>query len=166
MVFCYQNCSDLLSEKIVLVIKKNLQKFWDNKNNFFKQWKVRTIFGNRMLFYLVPGGFSDLKNWNNYNWNWKKLLGFRKMQAKLEKIDNNINKKRKTTRYSTTRPLLFLIFCGCLMPSWFSGLENVPCCSLSDLLFSEHLIWKAWLMRCWCSLMIKQGQCSKDPWDW
>ena len=28
----------------------NLQKFWDHKNNLFKQWKVRTIFGNRMLF--------------------------------------------------------------------------------------------------------------------
>ena len=29
---------------------KNLQKIWDHKNNFFEQWKVRTIFGNRMLF--------------------------------------------------------------------------------------------------------------------
>ena len=25
-------------------------KFWDHLNNLFKQWKVRTIFGNRMLF--------------------------------------------------------------------------------------------------------------------
>ena len=60
MVFCYRNCSDLLWEKIVPVIEKNfwnsrlkaknLQKFWDNKNNLFKQWKVRTIFDNRMLF--------------------------------------------------------------------------------------------------------------------
>ena len=40
MVFCYQNCSDLLWEKIVLVIEKNfwisrlkaenLQKFWNH----------------------------------------------------------------------------------------------------------------------------------------
>ena len=40
MIFCYQNCSDLLGKKIVLVIKKNfwysrlkaetLQKFWDH----------------------------------------------------------------------------------------------------------------------------------------
>ena len=30
MVFCYQNCSDLLWEKIVLVIEKNLQRFWDH----------------------------------------------------------------------------------------------------------------------------------------
>ena len=60
LVFCYQNCSDLLWEKIVLVIEENfwnsrlkaenLQNFWDHWNNLFKQWKVRTIFGNRMLF--------------------------------------------------------------------------------------------------------------------
>ena len=60
MVFCYQNCSDLLWEKIVLVVEKNfwslrlkaenLQKFSDHWNNFIKQWKVRIIFGNKMLF--------------------------------------------------------------------------------------------------------------------
>ena len=60
MVFCYRNCSDLLWEKIVWVIEKNfwnlrlkaenLQKFWDHSNNLFKQLKVRTISGNRMLF--------------------------------------------------------------------------------------------------------------------
>ena len=54
------NCSDLLWEKIVLVIEKNfwtsrqkaedLQMFWDHLNNSFKQWKVRTISGNIMLF--------------------------------------------------------------------------------------------------------------------
>ena len=49
MVFCYQNCSDLLWEKIVLVIENNFSKCWDHWNNLFKQWKVRTIFGNRML---------------------------------------------------------------------------------------------------------------------
>ena len=36
--------------------EKLLQNFWDNLNNLFKQCKVRTIFGNRMLFQLVPGG--------------------------------------------------------------------------------------------------------------
>ena len=60
LVFCYQNCSDLLWEKIVPVIEKtfwnsrlkaeNLQNFWDHLNNLFKQWKVRTISGNRMFF--------------------------------------------------------------------------------------------------------------------
>ena len=38
-----------------------------------------------MLFELVPGGFSDVINQNNQNSNWKKLLGFRNMQEKLEK---------------------------------------------------------------------------------
>ena len=42
MVFCFENCSDLLWEKIVLVIKKT------------KQWKVRTIFKPE---YLVNGSF-------------------------------------------------------------------------------------------------------------
>ena len=47
MVFCYQNCSDLLWEIIVLRIEKNVwnsrlkaedfQKFWDPLNNLFKQ---------------------------------------------------------------------------------------------------------------------------------
>ena len=31
-------------------LAENLQKFWDHQNNLFKQWKVWTIFGNRMLF--------------------------------------------------------------------------------------------------------------------
>ena len=54
MVFCYQNCSYLLWDKIVLVIEKNfwnsrlktenLQKFWDHKINSFEPWEVRTIF--------------------------------------------------------------------------------------------------------------------------
>ena len=64
MVFCYQNCSDLLWEKIVLVIEaegwefskylKSLEQFIQTvigQNNF---WYVR------MLFQLVPGGFSYL----------------------------------------------------------------------------------------------------------
>ena len=60
VVFCYQNCSDLLWEKNVLVIEKNLwnsrlkaenlKKIWDHQNNLFEQWKVRTILGNRLFF--------------------------------------------------------------------------------------------------------------------
>jgi hypothetical protein len=53
---------------------------------------VRTIFGNRMLFLLIPGGFSYLTNLNNSNSNWKKLLGFRNIQEKLEnKVFPNLN---------------------------------------------------------------------------
>ena len=44
MVFCYQNCSDLMWEKI---------------NSKSERWEKK--FGNRILFYLVPPvGFSDL----------------------------------------------------------------------------------------------------------
>jgi hypothetical protein len=64
MVFCCQNCSDLLWKKFVLANEKNFwnsrlkaEKFWDHYNNLFKSCKVRTIFGNRTLIQLVPGGF-------------------------------------------------------------------------------------------------------------
>ena len=64
----YQNCSDdLLWEKIVLkwsrffgdsrLKAENLQNYWDYYNNLFKWWNVGILFGNRMLFQLVPGGF-------------------------------------------------------------------------------------------------------------
>ena len=38
MVFCYQNCSDLLREKIVLVIEKKLLKFEAKGREFAKIW--------------------------------------------------------------------------------------------------------------------------------
>ena len=51
MVFCYQNCSDLLWEKIVLVIEKKICKSFEITGAIFlKQWMVRTIFGNKILF--------------------------------------------------------------------------------------------------------------------
>ena len=53
---------------------------------YLKQLKFRTIYGNRMVFQLVPRGFSDLKNLNVYNSNRKKLLGLRNVQEKLENI--------------------------------------------------------------------------------
>ena len=72
VVFCYQNCSDPLWKKIVLVTEinfwnlrlkaENLQNFCDLLNNLFKQWKVRTIFGNRKPFELAPGGFSYMQS--------------------------------------------------------------------------------------------------------
>ena len=64
VVFCYQNCSDLLWEKNVLVIVKTFEiRGWRPRicKNFditrtilFKQWKVITIFGDRMLFNVLP----------------------------------------------------------------------------------------------------------------
>ena len=37
-----------------------------------------------MFFQFVPGDFSYLTNQNNQDSNWKKILGFRNMQEKLE----------------------------------------------------------------------------------
>ena len=82
IVFCYQNLSDLLWEKNVVVIDKffwnlrlmaeNLKMSWDHDNNLFKQWMARTIFGNIMfVFNFFPGGFSYLMNQNNYNYKFK-----------------------------------------------------------------------------------------------
>jgi len=49
-----------------------------------EQFLVTECFFN--LKFLVPGGFSDLKNRTIIrNSNWKKLLGFRNLQEKLEK---------------------------------------------------------------------------------
>ena len=43
MVFCYQNCSDLLWEKIVLVIEKFEDEGWE----FDKKFEItRTIYSN------------------------------------------------------------------------------------------------------------------------
>ena len=36
---------------------ENFQIFWDHKNNLFKQWKARTIFSNRMLFFTCSWTF-------------------------------------------------------------------------------------------------------------
>ena len=62
LVFCYQNCSDLLWEKIVQMIKKNiwnlrleaenLQEVWDHLNNLFKQWKVEQYLVTECFFNL------------------------------------------------------------------------------------------------------------------
>ena len=48
MVFCCQNCSDLMWEKTDLVIEKNFWNFRVKAENFQKFWDQ--IFGNRMLF--------------------------------------------------------------------------------------------------------------------
>ena len=52
------NCKNgiLLPKLFWPTVRKNCssdrenENFWDHLNNLFKQWKVRTISGNRMLF--------------------------------------------------------------------------------------------------------------------
>ena len=71
MVFCYQNCSDLLWEKKWSSDgEKNLKleaegrefaKFLRSLEQFIQT--IRTMFGNRMLFFnFFPKGFSCLIN--------------------------------------------------------------------------------------------------------
>ena len=67
MVFCYQNCSDLMWKKIVLLIEKNLQNFWGHwtiylNSEWSEQFLVTECFFNR--------DFSHLKNLNSWNSNW------------------------------------------------------------------------------------------------
>ena len=64
-VFCFQNCFDQLWEKIVLVMEKNFSKFLRLLEKCIRTVKGQFNFWNRMLFYLIPEGFSDLINYNN-----------------------------------------------------------------------------------------------------
>ena len=66
LVFCYQNCSDLLWEKIVPAIEKNFEirgwkpricKILRSLEQFTQTVKVQNNFGNKTLFKLDPGGF-------------------------------------------------------------------------------------------------------------
>ena len=100
LVFCYQNCSDSMWEKNVLMIEKNfwnlrlkaknLQNFWDHLNNLFKLWKVRTISGKGSFtnyVYKRRGVGGPKKSWTFY-WFWflpeeKPLLSWVSLFQKL-----------------------------------------------------------------------------------
>ena len=54
--------------------------------NFFKQWKVRTIIGNKMLYYLVHTLFLRSNKLEQLEFKLEKKLEFRNTQEKLQKI--------------------------------------------------------------------------------
>ena len=91
MLLCFQNCSDPLWEKIVVVIEKNfwslrlnaenLQIFRDHYNNLLKQWKVNTIFETWYFFKLFRSNTLEQSEFKLE----KNILGFRNLQEKLEK---------------------------------------------------------------------------------
>ena len=82
MVFCYQNCSDLLWEKIVLISKFKAESQEFAKKTFeIRSWRprickifeiTRTIYSSNEMseqflvteyfFKVVSGGFSDIIN--------------------------------------------------------------------------------------------------------
>ena len=66
MVLCFQNCSDLLWEKIVPVVEKKILKFEAEGREFAKHFEItRTICLNSERSELVPGCFSDIVYYNN-----------------------------------------------------------------------------------------------------
>ena len=95
MVFCYQNCSDLLWEKNcssdqekLLEFEaegRDLAKFLRSLDQFIPTVNGQYNFQNRILFWLVPGTFSDLTYWTQYNWNWKKIIWILKSAGKVRK---------------------------------------------------------------------------------
>ena len=62
---------------------REFSKIWDHWNNLFEQWKVSYNFWNALIFLFVPRDFSDLIIRIQIG---KKILGFRNLEEKLEKI--------------------------------------------------------------------------------
>ena len=93
MAFSFQNCSDLLWEKYILVIEKNfwklrlkaenLENFWDPWNNLFYQWKFRTIF-EKECFFTCSWRFLRFNILKLLKLKLGKLLGIRNLQKKLK----------------------------------------------------------------------------------
>ena len=62
-----QNCSFLM-RKLCYSNREKKSKFLVFSLEFQRFFPItRTIHSNRMVFQLVPGGFSDLMHWKNYN---------------------------------------------------------------------------------------------------
>ena len=54
---------------------ENFQNFWDHLNNLFKQWKVRTTSGNRMLFLICSWRFLRSKRLEHLLFKLEKMIG-------------------------------------------------------------------------------------------
>ena len=60
-----KNCANDREKLLKFEAKgQEFENFLRSLEQFIQTVKVRTIFGNGMLFSLVPGDFSDI-NWNN-----------------------------------------------------------------------------------------------------
>jgi hypothetical protein len=78
MVLCFQNGSDLLWGKIVLLNWEKLgaegqefAKILRSLEQFIRRVKGQNSFGSRMLFKLIHRGSSDQIHQNNSNSSWK-----------------------------------------------------------------------------------------------
>ena len=62
---------------------REFAKILESLEQFIQTLKGKNNFWNRILFELVPGGFTDLVDHDS---NWKKILGFRNLQENLKKV--------------------------------------------------------------------------------
>ena len=81
MVLCYQNCSDLLWEKIILVIEIEITRTIYSNSEKSEQFLVTECFITCSLKFLIYNKLEVLEFKLE-----KKTLGFRNMDEKLEKL--------------------------------------------------------------------------------
>ena len=79
---CFSDWEKLLKFEVE---GQGFTKTFGSLEQFIQTVKGQNNLWNRMSFWLVPGRFSALMNYNNYNSNWKRLLGFRNPQEKNRK---------------------------------------------------------------------------------
>ena len=61
--YCEKNCSSDREKLLTFEAEgREFEKTLRSLEQFVQTMKLRTIFGNRMLFQLLPGGFSELIN--------------------------------------------------------------------------------------------------------
>ena len=85
MVFCYQNCCDLLWEKNVVVIEKKFWKyeaegrefahFLESLEQFIQTVKGQNIFGNRILFLTCSWRFIMSNKLEQLEFKLEKIIG-------------------------------------------------------------------------------------------
>ena len=146
LVFCYQNCSNLLWEKTVLVIKKT----WPGMCKNFEI--TRKIYSNseRAGQFLVTKWFLTWfwrflisNNWEELEFKLKKkVLGFRNMREKLENTFTHFLKSQKV--FSRILFLKILALCMVSIQERFLIKSRLWWCAygirLAVLLFSPK-VW-------------------------
>ena len=80
-----KSCSDWKKVLRFEAEGREFSNFLRSLEQFIQTRSEQFLITDCFIYQLVPGGFSYLINQNNYNSNWKKWLGFRHMQEKLEK---------------------------------------------------------------------------------
>ena len=78
MIFCYQNCSDLLSEKIVLVIEaegRKFAKFLRSLEQFIQTVKGQNNIWLQNAFFTCSYRFLISNKLEELEFEWKKNIG-------------------------------------------------------------------------------------------